>query len=98
MKDVDILFNCATPPPLSNNKQLFFTVNYQGTKTILAAAREAGIQVQLSSYLFQFCEHSYLLVLYPGYILEFWCPSLRELESTTGYTFIRVWDILLPLA
>ncbi|KAI0228821.1 Sterol-4-alpha-carboxylate 3-dehydrogenase, decarboxylating [Lamellibrachia satsuma] len=44
MKNVDTVFHCATPSPLSNNKQLFHTVNYHGTKTILEAAQEAGVQ------------------------------------------------------
>jgi len=51
MKDVDTVFHCATPSPLSNNKQLFHAVNYHGTKTILEAAQEAGVQVQSSKLL-----------------------------------------------
>ncbi|CAG5119899.1 unnamed protein product [Candidula unifasciata] len=38
------VFHCASPAPLSNNKTLFYKVNYQGTKTIIEACKEAGVK------------------------------------------------------
>ncbi|ESO89403.1 hypothetical protein LOTGIDRAFT_125131, partial [Lottia gigantea] len=44
LQDVDIVFHCATPAPLSNNKALFYKVNYEGTKTIILACKEMKIK------------------------------------------------------
>ncbi|XP_050417782.2 sterol-4-alpha-carboxylate 3-dehydrogenase, decarboxylating isoform X2 [Patella vulgata] len=44
LEGVDIVFHCATPSPLSNNKALFYKVNFEGTKTIVAACKEVGIK------------------------------------------------------
>ncbi|KAK2168786.1 hypothetical protein LSH36_14g06003 [Paralvinella palmiformis] len=44
MKDVFVVFHCATPSPLSNNKELFHKVNCHGTKTIIEACKEAGVK------------------------------------------------------
>lgn len=40
---VDIVFHCASPPPSSNNKQLFMHVNVTGTETLIAACQDAGV-------------------------------------------------------
>ncbi|XP_064607875.1 sterol-4-alpha-carboxylate 3-dehydrogenase, decarboxylating-like [Liolophura sinensis] len=43
-KDQDVVFHCASPAPSSNNKQLFYKVNYTGTKTVIEACKEAGVK------------------------------------------------------
>ena len=45
---VSVVFHCASPPPSSNNKQLFYAVNVNGTETLIDACKEAGIQVSNS--------------------------------------------------
>lgn len=49
VQDVSIVFHCASPPPSSDNRELFYKVNYTGTKTIIEACKEAGVQVRNSS-------------------------------------------------
>lgn len=44
LKNVSIVFHCATPSPLSNNRALFYKVNYQGTLTIIEACKEQGVK------------------------------------------------------
>lgn len=38
------MFHCASPPPASNNKELFVKVNVRGTQTLLEACRDSGVQ------------------------------------------------------
>ena len=42
---VDLVFHCASPPPASNNKDLFMRVNVRGTETLVTACQEAGVKV-----------------------------------------------------
>ena len=42
---VDLVFHCASPPPASNNKDLFMRVNVHGTETLVTACQEAGVKV-----------------------------------------------------
>ena len=44
-----MVFHCASPPPSSNNKKLFYAVNVNGTETLIEACKEAGVQVSTSS-------------------------------------------------
>ncbi|XP_078403245.1 sterol-4-alpha-carboxylate 3-dehydrogenase, decarboxylating isoform X2 [Cetorhinus maximus] len=44
VQDVSIVFHCASPAPSSDNRELFYKVNYTGTKTIIEACKEAGVQ------------------------------------------------------
>lgn len=44
LKGVNIVFHCASPPPSSNNKDLFYRVNYLGTKNVIDTCIEAGVQ------------------------------------------------------
>ena len=46
LKGVSTVFHCASPPPYSNNKELFYRVNFIGTKTVIETCREAGVQVR----------------------------------------------------
>ncbi|XP_060105692.1 sterol-4-alpha-carboxylate 3-dehydrogenase, decarboxylating [Heteronotia binoei] len=41
---VTVVFHCASPAPSSNNRELFYKVNYLGTKVVIEACKEAGIQ------------------------------------------------------
>uniref|UniRef100_V9KZ26 Sterol-4-alpha-carboxylate 3-dehydrogenase, decarboxylating n=1 Tax=Callorhinchus milii TaxID=7868 RepID=V9KZ26_CALMI len=43
-QDVSVVFHCASPAPSSDNRELFYKVNYTGTKTIIEACKEAGVQ------------------------------------------------------
>nr|XP_012644295.1 sterol-4-alpha-carboxylate 3-dehydrogenase, decarboxylating isoform X2 [Microcebus murinus] len=44
LKGVSTVFHCASPPPASNNKELFYRVNYIGTKNVIETCKEAGVQ------------------------------------------------------
>ncbi len=46
LRNVELVFHCATPAPLSNNKELFQKVNFHGTKNILECCKEAGVKVR----------------------------------------------------
>ncbi len=46
---VDVVFHCASPPPASNNKELFMKVNVKGTETVVAACQEAGVKVNVQT-------------------------------------------------
>lgn len=45
LKDVSLVFHCASPAPASDDRGLFERVNIQGTRTVIQACMEAGIQV-----------------------------------------------------
>lgn len=40
-------FHCASPAPSSDNRELFYKVNFMGTKTVIEACKEAGVQVKM---------------------------------------------------
>ncbi|XP_022098941.1 sterol-4-alpha-carboxylate 3-dehydrogenase, decarboxylating-like isoform X2 [Acanthaster planci] len=40
----EVVFNCASPPPSSNNKEMFYKVNFDGTKNIIDTCKEAGVK------------------------------------------------------
>ncbi|KAK7922904.1 hypothetical protein WMY93_009806 [Mugilogobius chulae] len=44
LKDVSLVFHCASPAPGSDNRELFERVNIQGTRTVIQACKEAGVQ------------------------------------------------------
>uniref|UniRef100_A0A8D0GNC3 Sterol-4-alpha-carboxylate 3-dehydrogenase, decarboxylating n=1 Tax=Sphenodon punctatus TaxID=8508 RepID=A0A8D0GNC3_SPHPU len=44
LEGVMVAFHCASPAPSSDNRQLFYKVNYMGTKTVIEACIEAGVQ------------------------------------------------------
>nr|XP_045240213.1 sterol-4-alpha-carboxylate 3-dehydrogenase, decarboxylating isoform X3 [Macaca fascicularis] len=44
LKGVNTVFHCASPPASSNNKELFYRVNYFGTKNVIETCKEAGVQ------------------------------------------------------
>ncbi|BFZ14635.1 hypothetical protein BsWGS_17674 [Bradybaena similaris] len=44
LEGVYCVFHCASPAPLSNNKSLFYKVNYEGTRTIIETCKEAGVK------------------------------------------------------
>ncbi|ELV10939.1 sterol-4-alpha-carboxylate 3-dehydrogenase, decarboxylating [Tupaia chinensis] len=44
LKGVSTVFHCASPPPSSHNKELFYRVNYIGTKNVIETCKEAGVQ------------------------------------------------------
>ncbi|XP_012582648.1 PREDICTED: sterol-4-alpha-carboxylate 3-dehydrogenase, decarboxylating isoform X2 [Condylura cristata] len=44
VKGVSTVFHCASPPPSSSNRELFYRVNYLGTKNVIETCREAGVQ------------------------------------------------------
>ncbi|KAM8752368.1 sterol-4-alpha-carboxylate 3-dehydrogenase, decarboxylating isoform 2-T2 [Rhynchonycteris naso] len=44
LKGVSTVFHCASPPPSSNNKELFYRVNYIGTKNVIETCKKAGVQ------------------------------------------------------
>jgi len=41
------VFHCATPSPLSSNRELFYKVNYEGTLNVIAACKEQNVQVNI---------------------------------------------------
>lgn len=44
LQGVNVVFHCASPAPSSNNKELFYKVNYTGTRTVIQVCKEAGVQ------------------------------------------------------
>lgn len=44
LKDVVLVFHCASPSPASDDRALFERVNIQGTRTVVLACVEAGVQ------------------------------------------------------
>lgn len=46
MKDVSLVFHCASPAPASDDRRLFERVNIEGTRTVIQACNEAGVQVR----------------------------------------------------
>ncbi|XP_056665170.1 sterol-4-alpha-carboxylate 3-dehydrogenase, decarboxylating isoform X1 [Monodelphis domestica] len=44
LKGVKTVFHCASPAPSADDKELFYRVNYTGTKTVIEACKEAGVQ------------------------------------------------------
>lgn len=46
LRDVSLVFHCASPAPGSDNRALFESVNIQGTRTIIQACIKAGVQVR----------------------------------------------------
>uniref|UniRef100_A0A8D2PAB7 NAD(P) dependent steroid dehydrogenase-like n=1 Tax=Zosterops lateralis melanops TaxID=1220523 RepID=A0A8D2PAB7_ZOSLA len=44
LQGVSVVFHCASPAPSSDNRQLFYKVNFLGTKAVIEACREAGVQ------------------------------------------------------
>lgn len=45
LKDVSLVFHCASPAPGSDNRKLFERVNVHGTHTVIQACVEAGVEV-----------------------------------------------------
>ncbi|XP_002738028.1 sterol-4-alpha-carboxylate 3-dehydrogenase, decarboxylating-like [Saccoglossus kowalevskii] len=41
---VGVVFHCASPPAASNNRELFYRVNYIGTQNVIAMCKKAGVQ------------------------------------------------------
>ena len=60
METVDCVFHCATASPLSNNKELFYKVNFEGTKNVIAACKESGIKVTIHSNTLHHSENALL--------------------------------------
>ena len=46
LKDVPLVFHCASPAPASDDRALFQRVNVQGTRTVIQACTELGVQVR----------------------------------------------------
>lgn len=44
LRDVSLVFHCASPAPASDDRALFERVNIQGTRTVIQACLEAGVQ------------------------------------------------------
>ncbi|XP_075797333.1 sterol-4-alpha-carboxylate 3-dehydrogenase, decarboxylating isoform X1 [Pelodiscus sinensis] len=44
LQGVTVAFHCASPAPSSDNRELFYKVNFMGTKTVIEACKEAGVQ------------------------------------------------------
>lgn len=40
-----MVFHCASPAPASDDRELFHRVNVVGTRAVIEACREAGVQV-----------------------------------------------------
>ncbi|XP_061212678.1 sterol-4-alpha-carboxylate 3-dehydrogenase, decarboxylating isoform X1 [Neopsephotus bourkii] len=44
LQGVSVAFHCASPAPSSDNRELFYKVNFMGTKAVIEACKEAGVQ------------------------------------------------------
>ncbi|XP_076418769.1 sterol-4-alpha-carboxylate 3-dehydrogenase, decarboxylating isoform X3 [Peromyscus maniculatus bairdii] len=49
LEGVSTVFHCASPSPSSDNKELFYRVNFIGTKNVIETCKEAGVQVVLDA-------------------------------------------------
>ncbi|XP_027518149.1 sterol-4-alpha-carboxylate 3-dehydrogenase, decarboxylating isoform X2 [Corapipo altera] len=49
LQGVSMAFHCASPAPSSDNRELFYKVNFMGTKAVIEACKEAGVQEVLSA-------------------------------------------------
>lgn len=49
LRDVSLVFHCASPAPASDDRALFERVNIQGTRTVIQACLEAAVQVRQPS-------------------------------------------------
>ncbi|KAM9128078.1 sterol-4-alpha-carboxylate 3-dehydrogenase, decarboxylating isoform 2-T2 [Pangshura tecta] len=49
LQGVTVAFHCASPAPSSDNRDLFYKVNFVGTKTVIEACKEAGVQEVLNA-------------------------------------------------
>ncbi|XP_062496382.1 sterol-4-alpha-carboxylate 3-dehydrogenase, decarboxylating isoform X2 [Pezoporus occidentalis] len=49
LQGVSVAFHCASPAPSSDNRELFYKVNFMGTKAVIEACKEAGVQEVLSA-------------------------------------------------
>lgn len=47
LKEVSVVFHCASPAPASDDRALFQRVNIDGTRTVIQACHEAGVQVRV---------------------------------------------------
>lgn len=45
LKNASLVFHCASPAPASDDRELFERVNIRGTRTVIQACLEAGVQV-----------------------------------------------------
>ncbi|EGW05091.1 Sterol-4-alpha-carboxylate 3-dehydrogenase, decarboxylating, partial [Cricetulus griseus] len=77
LKGVSTVFHCASPPPSSNNKELFYRVNFIGTKNVIETCKKAGVQVRGMGKMLSFSEGrdlEWFLLLsswaYPGLALS----------------------------
>ncbi|XP_064405536.1 sterol-4-alpha-carboxylate 3-dehydrogenase, decarboxylating-like [Halichondria panicea] len=43
LRDVSVVFHCASPSPASNNCDLFHRVNIEGTRSLIQCCKEAGV-------------------------------------------------------
>ncbi|XP_059372797.1 sterol-4-alpha-carboxylate 3-dehydrogenase, decarboxylating-like [Carassius carassius] len=44
LREVSVVFHCASPAPASDDRALFHRVNIDGTRTVIQACHEAGVQ------------------------------------------------------
>uniref|UniRef100_A0A8C4SMB7 Sterol-4-alpha-carboxylate 3-dehydrogenase, decarboxylating n=1 Tax=Erpetoichthys calabaricus TaxID=27687 RepID=A0A8C4SMB7_ERPCA len=44
LEGVTTVFHCASPAPSSDNRELFYKVNFIGTKAVIRACKQAGVQ------------------------------------------------------
>jgi sterol-4alpha-carboxylate 3-dehydrogenase (decarboxylating) len=44
LRGANVVFHTASPPPSSNDRELFYTVNVRGTQTLLGACLQAGVR------------------------------------------------------
>ncbi|NXJ20058.1 NSDHL protein, partial [Dicrurus megarhynchus] len=44
LRGVALVFHCASPAPASDDRELFYRVNFLGTRAVIEACREAGVQ------------------------------------------------------
>lgn len=56
LRDVSLVFHCASPAPASDDRALFERVNIQGTRTVIQACLEAAVQVRRPSRMVCLCD------------------------------------------
>lgn len=81
MIDVETVFHCASPSPASNNKELFYRVNYGGTKNIIKCCRNAGVKV------FNLC-HCHLVLFHHRLDVYTYCVQLQYIKCVYFTNFV----------
>lgn len=87
LRDVSLVFHCASPAPASDDRALFERVNIQGTRMVIQACLEAGVQVRQLSQMV--CLSSFYIKVSDKHkvIFTIWLGQKLVLTSSASVVF-----------